>query len=198
MATDILIIVLIISFVAEGSSFIPCRSTLQSKDCKSVVSFPEFHRVHKIFLARGTSDDDSKSKKNTVARAGGRRPRGDSKRDRKEKNNDIFSVFRQWAIPLVLLVLFLRFIFGIFGSTSNSNIVYYSRSVYQSTTYSEDGNVRTTTKENFQSNMPALVEQYSQQGYRGEDADEDISYIDKEIDVISKLNELTADSLEEY
>jgi len=49
------------------------------------------------------------------------------------------------------------------GGSYGPNVVYYSRSVYQSTTYTQDGNVETARKENFQSNIPELVKRSQQQ-----------------------------------
>ena len=118
-----------------------------------------------------TDADDStnKSKKQyTVARAGGRRPRSQKQTNIPKTNNgndNIFALFRQWALPLLCLTAILRLVFGMFGSTnSNPTVVYYSRSVYQSTTYTQDGNVETKRKESFQSNVPSLVEKYGNDG----------------------------------
>ena len=51
------------------------------------------------------------------------------------------------------------------GSGGTPNVVYYSSSYYSSTTYNKDGNVETTRKSEFKSNIPNLVEkskEYSQ------------------------------------
>ena len=40
----------------------------------------------------------------------------------------------------------------------DGGVVYYSSRVYQSTTYSRDGRVETTRKEDFRSNVPGLAE----------------------------------------
>ena len=45
------------------------------------------------------------------------------------------------------------------GSAGNPHVFYYSRSVYESTRYTKDGNIERTRRKNFQSNIPELVEQ---------------------------------------
>ncbi len=110
------------------------------------------------------SNDERKSRrKYSVARAGGRKANNYARSDLLPKvqktEKGLVALVSQWVVPLVVLSLLLRFLFGgIFASASNSNVVYYSRSVYQSTTYSRDGNVETTRKESFQSNIPGLKE----------------------------------------
>lgn len=102
--------------------------------------------------------------KTTVARAGGRRPKASSPKSKNPDNNGLIAAVRQLALPLLALTLILRFLLGMFGGGSyGPNVVYYSRSVYQSTTYTQDGNVETTRKENFQSNIPELVKRSQQQ-----------------------------------
>jgi hypothetical protein len=101
--------------------------------------------------------------KTTVARAGGRRPKTTSSKSNNSENNGFIAAVRQWALPLLALTLFLKFLLGMVGGGSyGPNVVYYSRSVYQSTTYTRDGNVETTRKENFQSNIPELVKRSQQ------------------------------------
>jgi hypothetical protein len=98
-----------------------------------------------------------------VARAGGRRPKTTSSKSNNSENNGFIAAVRQWALPLLALTLFLKFLLGMFGGGSyGPNVVYYSRSVYQSTKYTRDGNVETTRKENFQSNIPELVKRSQQ------------------------------------
>ena len=102
--------------------------------------------------------------KTTVARAGGRRPKASSPKSKNPDNNGLIAAVRQLALPLLALTLILRFLLGMFGGGSyGPNVVYYSRSVYQSTTYTQDGNVETARKENFQSNIPELVKRSQQQ-----------------------------------
>ena len=107
------------------------------------------------------SQDDITSNKRSVARAGGRRTKTNKplnlNNNNTTNNNNSLNFLRQWAAPLLILGLLLKFIFGGLFSP-NPNVVYYSRSVYQSTTYSRDGNVETKRKETFQSNVPGLVE----------------------------------------
>lgn len=106
-------------------------------------------------------DATIQSKKYTMARAGGRRPRFDQKSRSNQLDvvkERIFSLIGDFGLPFLIMIVALRLIFG-GGSTDNPNVVYYSRSVYQSTSYTKDGKVETTRKENFQSNVPELVKQ---------------------------------------
>mmetsp|Transcript_15770 Transcript_15770/g.30213 ORF Transcript_15770/g.30213 Transcript_15770/m.30213 type:complete len:262 (-) Transcript_15770:597-1382(-) len=150
-------------------------------------------------------NNESKSRrKYSVARAGGRKAnnfiRTDvlPKVDKTEKG--LVALLSQWAVPLVVLSLLLRFLFGgIFAGASNSNVVYYSRSVYQSTTYSKDGNAETIRKESFQSNMPGLKErmeettrkngienmgQRSKSSYLDTNVDDELADLEDEIDTL--------------
>ena len=188
MASDVVIraaqaVMLILMWLQLTVGFAPVdfSSSLLSRYSTAIIT-----RHHKI--SGFVKDDDSsyenegdtdaggdpinKSKKQyTVARAGGRRPRSHKQTNiPKTKNNgndNIFALFRQWALPLLCLIAILRLFFGMFGSTNsnpNENVVYYSRSVYQSTTYTQDGNVETKRRESFQSNVPSLVEKYGNDG----------------------------------
>ena len=96
--------------------------------------------------------------KYSTARIGGRRAKKQKVKKEDNTNDGPLSVFiRQVGIPILLLTLFLRLLFGtLFGG--GSNVVYYSSTVYQSTTYSRDGNIETKRKESFESNIPGLVE----------------------------------------
>ena len=141
------------------------NTSYSTRICKLDVTHPH----HNIRRNANQVDDDSsayeedKSKKQyTVARAGGRRPRSQKQTD----NNPKIALFRQWALPLLCMIAILRLLFGVmFGSTnSNPNVVYYSRSVYQSTTYNQDGNIETKRKESVQSNVPSLIEKYGNDG----------------------------------
>ena len=56
-------------------------------------------------------------------------------------------------------------IFRLLSGILTPNVVYYSSSYYSSTTYNKDGNIETTRKSEFKSNIPNLVEkskEYSQ------------------------------------
>ncbi len=100
----------------------------------------------------------NQTKNYSVARAGGRRPR--TTKSKNPERNGFIAAVRQLALPLLTLTFILRSILWILGGGSNDpNVVYYSRSVYQSTTYTRDGNVETTRRENFQSNIPELINQ---------------------------------------
>jgi hypothetical protein len=112
-------------------------------------------------------DATIQSKKYTKARAGGRRPRVVDLQSRSNQldvvKERIFSLIGDFGLPFLIMIVALRLIFG-GGSTDNPNVVYYSRSVYQSTSYTKDGKVETTRKENFQSNVPELVKQAKVKG----------------------------------
>ena len=111
-------------------------------------------------------DATIQSKKYTMARAGGRRPRFDQKSRSNQLDvvkERIFSLIGDFGLPFLIMTVALRLIFG-GGSTDNPNVVYYSRSVYQSSLYTKDGKVETTRKENFQSNVPELVKQAKVKG----------------------------------
>jgi len=135
-----------------------------------VLSLSNQAENHSSHEGRGMNFDaltnSTKKDKCTVARAGGRRTRTDlmSKQPEATKKRipekELFSLIRDFALPLCLLSVILRFLFGMFGgSAGNPHVFYYSRSVYESTTYTKDGNIERTRRENFQSNIPELVEQ---------------------------------------
>lgn len=112
-------------------------------------------------------DATIQSKKYTKARAGGRRPRVDQTSRSNQLDvvkERIFSLIGDFGLPFLIMMVALRLIFGGGGSTDNPNVVFYSRSVYQSTSYTNDGKVETTRKENFQSNVPELVKQAKVKG----------------------------------
>jgi hypothetical protein len=145
---------------------------------------------------RGMNFDEQTNSTNkekyTVARAGGRRPRTDPKSKQpdatKEKpENGILSLIRDFALPLCVLTVILRFLFGMFGgNTGSPNVVYYSRSIYQSTTYTKDGNIERIRREKFQSNIPELVQQSTEykQERNSRDVDDEsyFNIIDGEFD----------------
>jgi hypothetical protein len=126
-------------------------------------SLHEFPQLYSGDDGNGTNDEGSNSQeelvsKRSVARAGGRKQKVNKPPSNNSRRDDgPLAFLRQWAVPLLLVTVLLRFLFGGLFS-SNSNYVYYSRSVYESTTYSRDGNVETKRKETFQSNVPGLVE----------------------------------------
>ena len=142
-------------------------------------------------------------KKISVARAGGRKRKGGRKQKPKSVTKDaedsggIFSTIQQLLLPLFLVSLILKLLFGfLFGGNSNPNVVYYSSSVYQSTTYTRDGNVETTRKESFNSNIPGFVEnarESSQRGFR--DSDSDNYYLDSIEDDLADLEDEIDSSL---
>ncbi len=136
-----------------------CRSTQMHKVNR--------HTVTGVLLLESPSNQNEPgSKKFSTARIGGRRPKKQElKREDNNKNDGPFAFIRQAAIPILFVALFLRLLFGnLFGG---SNVVYYSSTVYQSTTYSRDGNIETRTKESFKSNIPGLVEKRANERSQG-------------------------------
>lgn len=114
-----------------------------------------------------SDQNERRSQKYSTARVGGRRTKKQKikREDNITKNDGPLAFIRQIAIPFILVALFLRLLFGnLFGG---SNVVYYSSTVYQSTTYSRDGNIETRTKESFKSNIPGLVEERANERSQG-------------------------------
>jgi hypothetical protein len=128
--------------------------------------------------------DEGLTSKKSVARTGGRKSR-EKKMRSNDKKSTTMALLRNWAAPLLLFALVLRFSLGgiFFQSSGNPTYVYYSRSVYQSTTYSTDGNVETKRKETFQSNIPGLVERSKDQDSKmlGSALDDEMLDIEDEI-----------------
>ena len=131
-----------------------------------IISRPKVPFVPPVALANSQDDDspannEGASQKYSVARIGGRNTKQNQqirKDTSKNTTNGVFATIRQLALPIVLATVFFRLLFGnLFGGAS-PNVVYYSSSVYQSTTYKADGNVETSRKESFESNIPGLVE----------------------------------------
>lgn len=148
------------------------RVTVKPEKISSTITMQNHnHSAENHFSTDGedtSSADDNNihsitKRKNSSARAGGRRSRSTNYRKSKHPPpNELVSTVRRWALPLLLLTLILKLILGmVFGGAHNPDVVYYSRSVYQSTTYTRDGNLETTRRENFQSNIPELVKQSS-------------------------------------
>ena len=149
----------------------------------------------------GPNDDSpakgDKPKQYSVARVGGRKTKKKTvNKDATNTNDGLFGVFRQVAFPILLAAVVLKLLFGnLFGGPS-PNVVYYSSSVYQSTIY-KDGNVETSRKESFESNIPGLVERAreSSQG-NGDRATRGSSYYginsieDELLDVEDEINSI--------
>ena len=87
----------------------------------------------------------------------------------------------------------LGFVFG----GGNSNVVYYSSTVYEKTFYDENGEVQRLRKENVQSNVPSMITNENllrrdNNGRRDDDAvdsyleslDKDLRSLDREMDNI--------------
>jgi hypothetical protein len=139
----------------------PEISDFDSVSSSVVLSLSNQAENHSSHEGRGMNFDDqtNSTDKYTVARAGGRRPRTDA-RSKKPDRNRFFQLIRDFALPLCLLTVILRFLLSMFGgSAGDTGVVYYSHSVYQSTSYTKDGNIERTMRENFQSNIPGLVGQ---------------------------------------
>lgn len=129
-------------------------------------------------ISSSSSRDVSRSKR-SIARAGGRKPKVNNPPPPNKTDKGVLSLLKQWAAPILFTVLLFKFLFsGLFPSSSN--YVYYSRSVYQSTTYMRDGNVETKRKETFQSNIPGLVEK-SKDGVGTKSIEDEIGEIEDEL-----------------
>ena len=157
-------------------------------------------------VALASQDDDSPanneeaSQKYSVARVGGRKTKKNhqiKKDTSKNTNSGVFATIRQLALPILLATVFFRLLFGnLFGSSPN--VVYYSSSVYQSTTYKADGNVETSRKESFESNIPGLVEKARRENsqrndnraIRGSYYDIDSAIEDELMDVEEEINSI--------
>jgi hypothetical protein len=165
-----------------SSAFIP--QLVPSRHIRGNIYFPacRLSSSQKQGNQDDSSAEDLTNSNKTIARAGGRRQRTTKSKSKNSDDNGFFVAIRQWAIPLLALSIIMRFLFG--GGSNDTNMVYYSRSVYQSTTYTRDGNVETTRRENFQSNIPELVKQ-SQKKYNNDEGIESRGFfdiIDKEMD----------------
>ena len=165
-----------------SSAFMP--QLVPSRHIRGKINFPacRLSSSQKQGNQADSSAEGLTNSNKTIARAGGRRPRTTTSKSKNSDNNGFIVALRQWAIPLFAMSIILRFLFG--GGSNDPNMVYYSRSVYQSTTYTRDGNVETTRRENFQSNIPELVKQ-SQKKYNNDGGIESRGFfdiIDKEMD----------------
>ena len=165
--------------------------------CRSVHHHPKVNR-HSVVgvpaLLESPSNQNEPGSRKSTARIGGRRAKKQkAEKEDKITNDGPFAIIRQLAIPIVLVTLFLRLLFGnLFGG---SNVVYYSSTVYQSTTYSRDGNIETKTKESFESNIPGLVERAKEERSQGNNAMRgsyyDINSIEDELlDVEDEINSI--------
>jgi hypothetical protein len=126
-----------------------------------------------------SSAQDASRLKRSIARAGGRKQKVNNPPPKVNTDNGVLSLLKQWAVPLLFIFLLMKFLFGGLFASSN-NYVYYSRSVYQSTTYMRDGNVETRRKETFQSNVPGLVDR-SKNGGGVVSIEDDVSEIEDEL-----------------
>jgi len=156
-----IVILLLISLYNTSAAFVPCinRSRLNTS-----------YKRHTTIIKIDTSEDnassdidattnDSNQRKNTVARAGGRRPRIP------KPITEIDDTRKDSIFSFLLLSIIFRLLSSILFGGSSPNVVYYSSSYYSSTTYNKDGNIETTRKSEFKSNIPNLIEksnEYSQ------------------------------------
>jgi hypothetical protein len=125
------LIILLISLY-NTSAFVPCinRSRLTTS-----------YTRHTTIIKIDTSEDnassdidattnDSNQRRNTVARAGGRRPKVTKPTpeidDTKKESS---SFLRQWTLPIILLVI-LRLLSSVLFGGSTPNVVYYSSIYY--------------------------------------------------------------------
>lgn len=162
--------------------------------------------VPPVALANSQDDDspvnnEDAPQKYSVARVGGRKTKKNhqiKKDTSKNTNSGVFATIRQLALPILLATVFFRLLFGNLFSGSSPNVVYYSSSVYQSTTYKADGNVETSRKESFESNIPGLVEKARRENsqrndnraIRGSYYDIDSAIEDELMDVEEEINSI--------
>ena len=172
---------------------------------RRIISRPNLLFVPPGALANSQDDDspannEGASQKYSVARVGGRKSKKNHqtrKDTSKNTSNGVFATIRQLALPIVLATVFFRLLFGnLFGGAS-PNVVYYSSSVYQSTTYKADGNVETSRKESFESNIPGLVEKARESSQRNDNRairgsyyDIDSAIEDELMDVEEEINSI--------
>ena len=157
---------LVITLFAVCSS--PIASAFTTPRCSLVVSSVlhpivtrQAHLLHESPSDQNETKNNSpaneqRPKKYSTARAGGRRAK---KKDKIKLEREVKTtgLFQKVVVPIVMIALLFRVIFGSLFS-GGSNVVYYSSTVYQTSTYSRDGKIETKTKESFQSNIPGLVE----------------------------------------
>ena len=109
----------------------------------------------------------NEKKRSSFSRAGGRsrkrrRTKSDiNKADRRDTSaSSIFSTIAgmvKRAFPLLILLTLMKGLLSFLFSGMNSNVVYYSRTVYESTSYDENGEIERFRKENVRSNVPSMI-----------------------------------------
>jgi len=160
----------VLATTTAAIALVACSTTAAfSTQCGVCVQYPLKRRpLFGAPLLESPSEDqnqpisvrEERTQKYSTARVGGRRAKKQKMtKENTTKANDgvLFGILRQTAIPIVLTTLFFRLLLGnLFGG---SNVVYYSSTVYESTTYSRDGNIETKESfKSFKSNIPGLVE----------------------------------------
>ena len=123
-------------------------------------------------------DGGKGDKKRSTARAGGRTSNNrklQSSVPLQESSSPSNNTVMGWAkkvVPLLVLLSILKGIFGfLFGfGGSNSNVIYYQSTVYESRTYDADGKMERVRKESIKSNMPSsMINGNKKEGYRERD-----------------------------
>jgi hypothetical protein len=195
-------IIAALAALAATHKFTAAFHTVQRR----ISSRPKVLFVPPVALANSQDDDspannEEAPQKYSVARVGGRKTKKNhqiKKDTSKHAISGVFATIRQLALPILLATVFFRLLLGnLFGGTS-PNVVYYSSSVYQSTTYKADGNVETSRKESFESNIPGLVEKARRESsqrndnraIRGSYYDIDSAIEDELMDVEEEINSI--------
>ena len=75
-----------------------------------------------------------------------------------------------WNIPILLLVLLLVKGVLLDSFSTSSNFSYFESSVYETRVYNSQGQLETSRKESFRSNIPGLVERQQQRQQQQEEA----------------------------
>lgn len=129
------------------------RTSILQSSTKTNFPFSPAKRRRFAGILLGTADDNNEAggmeRKKMFARIGGRKKTSKMKPESKKGG------FPWWGIPLIVLLL----LKGTFSFGSDPSFVYYESSVYESRVYNNNGQLETSRKESFRSNIPGLVEQ---------------------------------------
>lgn len=133
------------------------------------VSRPNQHclrQIRTVMKNKESDGDDNQSshspsgKKYSSARLGGRKRKAlVTKNDKDDDDDKNMQKFKKWATllaPILVACVLLKSL--LFGGGDNPSYVYYQSSIYESRTYGADGQLETSRKESFRSNIPALIE----------------------------------------
>lgn len=80
--------------------------------------------------------------------------------DNKEQSAPIFSTILdsiKKTIQLILLLCIINNIFGFFSGGGNSNVIFYSSTVYEKSFFNENGELVRLKKQNVRSNVPNII-----------------------------------------